>query len=143
MLPSIRCFYLFWWFRLYQPSRFGRFVGIRDFGWVVSLASLVSVVAFCCFGCHPMIFDVISPCLKPLRRSTQQVDSTRLPALKQVPNVHTFSVSYRLLFLAICLALSLSLVFFLSVACINKFPSFLTLSALVRVNFNVPLIASG
>ena len=42
----------FWSFRWY----------IEDFGWVVSVASLVSVVAFCCFGCHLMIFDVICPC---------------------------------------------------------------------------------
>ena len=66
LAPSIRYFCLFWWFRLFRPSRFGHFVGIGDFGWVVSVASLVSVVAFRCFWCHLMIFDVICPCLKPL-----------------------------------------------------------------------------
>ena len=93
----------FWSFRWY----------IDDFGWVVSLASLVSVVAFVVSDVtRSMIFDVICPCLKRLRRSTQRVDSMRLSALKQFPNVHTFSVSNRLLFLPICLALSLSVVFF-------------------------------
>ena len=67
-LASI-CFCLCWWFRLFQASRFGHFVGIDNFDWVVSAAALVSVVAFCCFGCHLMIFDVICPCLKPLSLS--------------------------------------------------------------------------
>ena len=33
---------LFWWFRLFWPSRFVRFPGFRDFVLVVSVASLVS-----------------------------------------------------------------------------------------------------
>jgi len=44
-VPSFRCLCLFWWFRLFGPSRFGRFVGFGDFGLVVSVASLVSVVS--------------------------------------------------------------------------------------------------
>ena len=47
---------------------------IDDFNWVVSVASLVFVVAFCCFGCHLMIFDVICPCLKPLPLSAFGAD---------------------------------------------------------------------
>ena len=80
---------------MFQPSRFGRFVGIDDFGWVVSAAALVSVVTFC-FGCHLMIFDVICPCLKPLPISDLRVTAWRerllLFARKQFSNIHTFSV---------------------------------------------------
>ena len=150
-LPSIRCFCLFWWFRLFQPCRFGRFVGIDDFDWVVSVASLVSVVAFCCFGCHLMIFDVICPYLNPLPLSHFGADfrgsqwgknrvclrGSNFRIFIRFP----FSVSYGLLFLPICLPLFLSAVFFLSVACIDKFPFFNTLGTLVRVNLS--RIASG
>ena len=132
LLPSIRCFCLFWWVRLFQPSRFGRFVGIGDFGWVVSVASLVSVVAFCCFGCHQMMFDVICPCLKPLPLSDFGADlrgsqwgNNRVYLRGGNYRIFIrfpFSVSYGLLFLTIFLALFLSVVFFLSVVCINKFP---------------------
>ena len=111
----------FWSFRWY----------IDDFDWVVSVASLVSVVAFCCFGCHLMIFDVICPCLKPLPlsdfadlRGSQRGNN---PVCLRGSNFRIFirfpfSVSYGLLLLPIFLALFLSVVFFLSVVCINKFP---------------------
>ena len=81
---------------MFQPSRFGPFVGIDDFDWVVSAAALVSVVAFCCCGCHLMIFDVICPCFTPLPLSDLRViawcEWLVLFARKQFSNIHTFSV---------------------------------------------------
>ena len=75
-----------------------------------------------------MMFDVICPCLKSLWLTSQGPQWVNNCVCLHGSNFRIFvrfpfSVSYSLLFLPICLALFLSVVFFLSVACINKFPS--------------------
>lgn len=62
---------IFWWFRMFWPSRFVRFAGFRVFFLVVSVALLVSVISFRWFRFVDLISSTCpnftDPSLEPKR----------------------------------------------------------------------------